>query len=48
MEEGGQRNEKRTRAILIASLATGLHASNREAPMARYVSILSLFSVNSF
>lgn len=29
------------------SMATGRHASNREAPKARYVSILSLFSLHA-
>lgn len=34
------------RAILSASSAIGLHASNREAPSARYVSTLSLLSLH--
>jgi hypothetical protein len=34
------------RAILRASVAMGLHASNREAPSARYVSTLSLLSLH--
>ena len=34
------------RATLSASVAIGLHASNREAPSARYVSTLSLLSLH--
>lgn len=34
------------RATLSASVVIGLHASNREAPSARYVSTLSLLSLH--